>query len=409
MRKIIVGSIVAILTVMMVLMPGASIVTASTSDAPAQVGPSFDWPPEMGFSPDNEMSQSQMQERIQELSAVALRHGMFGPFNDTDGAVDGYFVQFSYDKESGVITNYAVRTGETYLNLFQSVVVDQFAPKNMKVTGSVFKQWNDTLGMIAHNNPTAMLHIGSNVSYIVSFLLDENIAVSEMEVEGELDAVISVTNDQISGLIGVSNGTVATEERPEGTYVNVTVNEGQVFFRMRPYFAGVGAHFENQVMTAIANGKITNEMAIIVHNGDAISVCSDYDHRYTMKLHGVDGNRIMIQVSSEMTEGKVMMLRFDPQTIDASKGVKVTIDGQAVAEGDLESVLGASGAEMSSAKYLMVDEGDYYSLLVYIPHFSTHLLEVEGTAASDIPLSLIGIGAIAIAVIAIAAIGISRR
>lgn len=409
MRKIVIAGIVAAMAAMMMLVAGAPVVNAGNGETFDPQGPPFDGePPGVDFFSDNVMNQSQMNQRIQELCQIALQHRMFGPFDYDDGMVMGYFVHLLYDEESGVITDYAVRTGEVFVDLFLSINVDDFVPEGMKTTGSVFMQWNDTHRMIVHNNPTAMLHVGSDHPTFISFLLGEGTEVNE--TEGGLDAVVEIIGDGVDAIIGVGNGSIAIENSSEGVYVNATANEGQVFFRMKPFFAGTGAQFENEVMSAIANGKVSNEMALMARNGDTIAVETSYDHRYGMKMQGVEGNKIMVQVSSEMSEGKVMILKFDANSLDASYGVKVLLDGHELTGGDLGSVLAASGSEMSDARHCLIEDGENYALVVYVPYFSTHLLEIEGTAAlSDIPLSLIGIGALAVAVIAIAIVAVSRR
>jgi hypothetical protein len=354
---------------------------------------------------DQQMTQAQQHIRMRQLSALGEPHNMFSQLTYSDGTATGYFIQFEYDESTGEISDYEVRTGDSYEQVFQKVTLSGFEPEDMSVHGSIMSQFNETCKMIVHSNPTAMIHTASNVSSMwISFLLADGLNVTELQTNGSLDAAVRLSQGSIGGMIGVGNGTLTVEEVEAGVYVNITVIEGSAFFRMTPFFSMMGAANELLVETALEEGQIAAEATVMHREGDTICVEQSYQHQYQMRLLTAHQNMIRLEVSSQLHQGKVMMVKFDRQTMDASDGVKVTLDGQEVRASDsVDEVLQGTGSQMQDASYCLIDNGEEYALLAYVPSFSTHVLEIESDSESGlIPITLIGLGLVAALLVIIA-------
>ncbi len=407
--KFLSGILVAIIGVLVIT---ASAPVMAQGAAPGDMIPNDPMSDHNGtqFTPHDDLTPEQAQERMEQMLNLAEQHKMFGILNYSEGVATGYFIQFEYSEETGEIMNYSVRTGETYSDVFQSVELVDFVPDDMGVHGSIMMQDNDTAKMIVHNNPTALLHVATNnSSAALSFLTVEGASVNETEVEGDLADVVNVSTSTMNGLIGVANGSIEVEETDSGIYVNVTVNEGQTFFRMKPYFAGgAGAH-EEQVMNAIAQGKISNEMSIMGSNGDVMVMQQSYQHQYMMELQEFGQERIIVQVSSEAPEGKVMILQINNEVME-SLGEKVKIDGEEVDRvSGLDQALNATGDALEDSVYSVESGEDFTTIAVYVPHFSAHTLEIgdDGFALSESAL-LIAIAIAGVALVTVA-YAVARR
>jgi len=174
---------------------------------------------------------------------------------------------------------------------------------------------------------------------------------------------------------------------------------------MTPFFSTMGAAKELLVESALENGQIAAEAAIMHRDGDTICVDQSYQHQYRMRLLTAHQNMIQLEVSSQLHQGKVMMVKFDRQTIDASDGVRVLLDGQEVRASDsIGEVLQATGSQMQDASYCLIDNGEEFTLLAYVPSFSTHVMEIEADSESDliIPITLVGLGLVATLLVIIA-------
>lgn len=359
------------------------------------------------FMPGNKsMSAVEQHLRIREMCQHGVAHKMFGALTYSDGVASGYFIRFNYDERTGEITDYEVRTGDSYTEIFKWIELVDFRPEGVMVHGSILNQYNDTARMIVHNNPTAMVHVAVNASSAkLSMALADGLDVTVFEPAGELDAAVRIDNASFHAVIGVSNGTISVGEVENITLVNITVNEGQAFFRMRPSFTIVGAENEELVEDAIINGKIAAEVALMYRDGNGICIEQTYHHQYRMQVISMNQNRIQLQVSAENHEGKVMMLKFDRETFDSSGGIQVTIDGNEIkSSASINGVIEASGDQMEDARYYIYDNGQECVLLTYIPSFSTHTLTIEPVAGTDLTsLAVIGL-VVAIALIVVIAV-----
>lgn len=359
------------------------------------------------FMPGNKsMTPAEQQLKIREMCQQGVVHKMFGEITYSDGEASGYFIEFNYDEETGRITDYQVRTGETYIEVFRWIELVGFSPEGMMVQGAVLNQYNDTARMIVHNNPTAMIHVAVNSSSVeLSMALADGLEVADIEPAGDLDAAVRLDTDSLHAVIGVSNGTLTVDEVGNVTLVNITVNEGQAFFRARPFFTMMGVENEELIENAIMNGKIAAEVALMYRDGNGICIEQTYHHQFRMQVLSLNQNRIQLEVSAENHEGKVLMLKFDRETFNASGGIKVTIDGNEVKSSTtIDGVLEASGSEIEDARYYIYDNGQEYVLLTYIPSFSTHTLAIETASGTDITVpALIGLAlAIVILVVIVA-------
>ncbi len=360
---------------LMLMATGAALVSAQTPDAP---GPPFGNVPEIGFSPGEQMDKNQIEERVNNMTQIAEERKLFGMFTYDDGAAEGHFVEFSHNETTGQLSNYSVRTGEEYTDVFRTVYMEDFAPDDMRVAGSVFAQWNNSDRMMVHNNPTSAIKVSSENTANVSFMLADGIEADEME-NGDRQAV-HLTGGNVSSMIVVGNGSITLDNVTDDVYVNVTADDGELFFRTMPYFAD--ADTAEMISDAISDGKISNEMAVLSRDGDAVSVENSYVRGYGMEMSEVRDDGMELDLSSDKPDGKVMIVTFDDETLDASQELSVTLNDQVVNEGELSDVLAATGTESGDGMYALIEEDGTYHLAVYVPHFSTQTLSVESVEAA---------------------------
>ncbi|MFP4545726.1 MAG: hypothetical protein ACLFPN_02620 [Methanomassiliicoccales archaeon] len=372
-------------------------------------------PPDTDFTPgDQDLNNSEIAERMRQMAQEGVAHNMFGPMDASNGTVGGHFVQFQHDQENGDLINYSVLAGEEYLQLFDSVLVEGFQPENDSMQGSIMTQSNDSVKMIVHNNPTCMIHLGGN-NTTVSFQLSNGTSAEEVEMEGDLDRSFKITNQEVAGFIGVGNGSMALDE---GNHtLNVTIKEGQAFFRMTPSFAPSGPSEDQQrIEDALSQGRVAAEMSVMVRDGDSMGIGQHFQDEYRMNLVSAEPDNVSTEISSERPEGKVAIIKFDPETLNASKGLELKMDGSEVAEAEsLDEVLSATGSQTEDARYFLVDGEENHQVAVYVPNFSTHALDLtteaeSGSALDGDGLPLLTVGLIAaVALVGIIAVTVYLR
>lgn len=388
---------------LMLMATGAALVSAQQPDAP---GPPFDVVPEIGFSPGEQMTQNEIEERVKNMTQIAEERKMFGMLTYDDGAAEGYFVKFTHNETTGQLSNYSVRTGEEYTDVFLTVSMEDFAPDDNRVAGSFFAQWNNSDRMMVQNNPTSLIKVSSEASVNVSFMLADGIEAGEVVTNGERQTV-NLTGEGVSSVIAVGNGSISLDNTTDDVYVNVTAADGNLFFRMMPYFGDPDT--ANMMSDAVSDGRISNELAILARDGDALSVETAYQPGYKMEMSEVRDDGMELELSSDKPDGKVMVVVFDDETLDGSQELSVTLNGVELTEGELGEVLAATGNQTGDAMYALIEEEGTYHLVVYVPHFSTQTLEVDTVAAITEEICPAVCAVAALALLAVPVMLIRRR
>jgi hypothetical protein len=118
------------------------------------------------------------------------------------------------------------------------------------------------------------------------------------------------------------------------------------------------------------------ETSFTKRNRYIIQENNHYQYGMELNFEGIKGNRVRVRVSAEFQEGKVIALNIEENVLRFGKSgnSNVYFDGKQITQGTIGEVIEASGTE---AKYFeAVGEGGA-QFLVYIPHFSEHIIEIE--------------------------------
>ncbi len=348
-------------------------------------------------------------------------HMLFGGFNYTDGAAQGTFVSFSIDPNTGEVSNYAVN-GTT---VFSQVTYENDTNGEVEVNGPVLwyygfgtqvnwsnhnPRWNTMWRFIhVHDNPAAVFHIVVYGEDTITYRLASG---ESAKVTGNHTIVI---NGTVQGtLIFSGKATV------EGNEIKIKIGESNYEFGNYTYKGGSvmfirtnAWHFRervrNMIIRAIAEGKMGGEIRV-GENGKSDFV--NYTYGFHARITHQETNRLRLTVESESHEGKVVMITVDKDKLqyDSSHKVVVKLDGKEIRMTSEDEVL-AGGSE---GKYAVIDGENEVTVMVYVPHFSEHTVDVESqpesvtTEIMGNPI-LLGAGIAIVLIIVIAAVIILRR
>jgi len=369
------------------------------------------WKDGSGFM-DGEGSDQEMQERMQEMMQAGKKYGLFDQFSYADGIADGYFVAFRLNETDGTITDYVLETEDGPVAIFESIEIADFAPSVPEVHGAVMILQNDTVQIIVHDNPTAMYHVVANdTETTVSFKVAEGMSVAEIsagpgEGPGDQREALMISNGEVEGIITTDDGSIVVDAGAYGTYVNVTFLDDHAMFRAKPAFAHRHMHNEQAMMQAIIQNRMACEISLMVRNGSAMYDIMEYQHEFRMTVMQAEQNRVMLQVSSENHEGRVILMNMDQLTMETKNGeVAVKLDGKNVrsSTNPLE-VLYATGSNESDAVYTVLQIDDASQVLVYVPSFSTHIISIESILPGA---EIFGIAGVVAIVSAVAIVGVA--
>jgi hypothetical protein len=134
--------------------------------------------------------------------------------------------------------------------------------------------------------------------------------------------------------------------------------------------------YRNEIQGAIENGTLVMETSFMIRNRNMVQENNHYHYGMELEFEGIYGNKIRIRVRAEFQEGKVIAINIDDEVMNFGKSgyCNVYFDGQQIRKGIVDEVISGNGKE---AKYVgeMGEGGAQF--LIYIPHFSEHIIEIE--------------------------------
>lgn len=145
-----------------------------------------------------------------------------------------------------------------------------------------------------------------------------------------------------------------------------------------------GSEVESQIRTAL-NFTIPAAVQVTPLN----SYSNVYDSRFSLSVGQQGGNGLVIAISGENVTGPRVLLinmsRTDPLALYPS--LSVTLDGSPVAEAS-SALQVLDPLSTNPPYYVVIGTSDSLQLLVSIPHFSLHLIQVAGVVVSSAVNSL---------------------
>ncbi len=340
-----------------------------------------------------------------------------GHFNYTNGVATGTFVSFKLNPENGEISDYALN-GTV---VFQSVTYENVTKGDVSVRGATLMymgtgakiDWShhnssflhtSWMMVSAHDGMAGVLHIveyGYNkITYTLApgetAKIEGNNTISiEGKISGEL---IHTGKAELSGntvTITMGSAELGGENIHGGSSIFVSTNGMNLPGKLR-----------DRVMEAMAKGKLAGEIKVNGHEHDFVN----YTYGFHAQVEKSEKNRVQVKLQADFHEGKVVMVELNKSQMsyDAHHRIMVKLDGKEINEASESEVLSASG---TTAEYAVVDNGNTVTLLVYVPHFSEHTLDVESQAegASAMFNTYLIIGAVAAVIIVAVAVILIKR
>jgi len=305
----------------------------------------------------------------------------------------GNYTTFSFDPDAGEISNFALSGDQ----IFNSVTVSDFAYKDEYLAGSASIYYGEDSRILLHDNPMGIMQIMAFANKTVVFNLSEDVEASvNTELSEDLgDAIIvNITKNNFEGsLIVFKNylATVTDDEPLEGLDVKVSgdkitvtlVNNSVVMFRASPmdpalmqtgYIYGSHAAYMNRMLNReIARGMVGAEIALRAAGNNSSSV------NYTpmgMQIRERDRDRVVLAVESNLSDGKVITVNLDNETINLSNPdrLRLRIDGNSIEKAENIDDLFAGG---NRPLCYLLQENETATMVVYIPEFSEHEIVID--------------------------------
>ena len=137
-----------------------------------------------------------------------------------------------------------------------------------------------------------------------------------------------------------------------------------------------------------------------------------YQQGMMVELEEQNRYRLQIRVSAEFEEGKVLVLNVEKNAFQVKniEQFRIMFDGKEIKMGNIEDVIDGEGSEAQWTAVIGEDGGQY---LVYIPHFSEHIITLEildltDKEATNYLLTAFGAGILTILVLVLIVVKIGK-
>jgi hypothetical protein len=169
--------------------------------------------------------------------------------------------------------------------------------------------------------------------------------------------------------------------------------------------------YRYEIQSGIENETVVKECNISKKSGKMYIHSYEYQNGMDVEIKQQNQHKLEVKVSAEFKEGKVLVLNIDENAfkIKNSQKLVVKFDGQEISEDDIDDVVSAEGTQAKYAKAVGEDGGQF---VVYIPHFSEHVITFEvldAGSTSSISLISLAIGAAFITLVILVIIAVRTR
>ena len=303
----------------------------------------------------------------------------------------GNFTSFNFN-ESGVIENFAAG-GDL---IFSSVTISDFDYLDEQINGATaFYQGVDSQ-VFLQDSPMGIFQIRALANKTVKFNLADGVKASQdndlSNYSGDV-APVKITSEDFEGYLITFINPYSTdpEKTLEGFNVKISDNEvtfnlvknsvvmfransmPNAFIQSRYNYSPGYAHMHQALSRGISTGRVGAEIAF--RNGTDQGVFVNYA---PIELHIKDRerDRLVLGVSSETQEGKVITINVDNETIDLSRPERIRLryDGTVIENASSIDELFAGG---TVPLCYMLEENGTATMAVYIPKFSEHEIVID--------------------------------
>ncbi len=367
-------------------------------------------------------------------------------YNSTTGFVDGAHASFYFNNST--ISDFTSKWTNT--NVFSSISVSGNGSLESNtqlpiipfykpiIVGGLFVYATNTSIYAIHDNPaiqsTFVINNGTITFAVPSDLnvtvfttaegTDTNLNGSmlfENESEGanmtmglneSMEAgktTIYIHNGGFRGMMFINGGDVSVNEN----LISVSTKEfARVQFAAPVGLQGSGQRALHDIAQALINNEVGSVEEIVSVNGTIESVNMQYNSSISTTVTNVGSGTVTLEVSSFNHRGNMIAVYISNGVFSNSSQITVTIDGNAVIASTVNGTISATST--LNAYYAVVQVNGGLLVLIHVPHFSSHSVEIASSSSSTptsgllsgnhVSLIAVGIGIVAVAVVALAVI-----
>ncbi len=306
------------------------------------------------------------QKRQEDMSREGEKNMQF---TQSGGNYNGKYVSFQYS--GGSILKYTLSN----TTIFDSISTVGSTLSQIKAEGSVVtlmdKQDGANIELEIHDNPDGLMKFTAentaNVSFTLSTGIRANVNQSAVDLTGVNASIVSVGEE------GNVSFTLSAN------ILSASLSHAKIMFKAVPVGARTEQEqeLENRVVEGVTQGKIGAVVNIDKNNShDEVSL-----DMVNASVTDVRDNTVSVNVSSELPQGKTILLRVNNSILKAASpgDIRVLFDGIEIQQADnYTDVMNPT----DKPKYLIVIGAKDVEALVSIPKFSEHQIIITTAGAA---------------------------
>lgn len=296
--------------------------------------------------------------------AHAQRRAFRGAFSMSDGIVEGNHVSFTL--ADGGLQAYSV-SNQTW---FTSVAFDPaLDPDEIKTRGATFEAEGEDAEVKAIDNPTGHLKAEADDGTITLHLAD-GVNASWLGDDEDDD------EERERLLLTASDGTRATVKGD-----NLTLTDGnrtvvaaeEIKFLVMP--RGMNSQ---EVDDAIADGRVVAQVMVARGQGGTPEAIGIENGAVNLTTNASEG-QVTLTIEGH-GEGRAVLFNLEHGSVGTIEDLVIRFDGERIQPADgLNDVL--TPTEGEDAEYLLIVGANTTQVLVQVPHFSVHTVQIQSAGA----------------------------
>jgi hypothetical protein len=236
----------------------------------------------------------------------------------------------------------------------------------------------------------AVLHASIQVSpgrYLLGIMVYDVSDVAAFRAGSPVLVLVSDPSTQVAMIVPpnavVSSSTSSTSNESQGT--NTTSSVASSTATQTATTIDAGTEVQSQIQDAVDNLTIPASIQVTPLSSSTTVL----DSRFSVSVGPLVGNGLVIAISGENVTGPRVLLINMSRTAPLAlyPALNVTLDGAPVAEAS-SAIQVLNPVSTNPPMYVLVATSNSIQLLLSIPHFSLHLIEVAGVVVRNVAASL---------------------
>ncbi len=337
-----------------------------------------------------------------------------------NGNITGKYINFSHNNGIFSDINYINNSifNELYVTGNGHMKTNSINNNSLLVHNSILAYFNNTIYLTMHNNPemesnifinngTLHLILNKNESfYNISFPGVSNSykmnmrSFSNQNIGNNLSAMINMLNFNI---IKGENAICINDKNLNITIflnnLNYTYNNNEINISSNgtlSFIVNPNNIYNKAISNGVSKGKISSEM-IINYNNTIENTIMYYNSSVSMNINKINNTNIIINISSNDKSGTLILFYLSKNIIN-SNNFYIKFDNEDSEYTTMKNIMNVTSTNVSYYTYL--NDNSYTYILVYIPHFSNHTIDITDVKPVKNNINYYEIGVLSIVIIA---------